>query len=160
MKGLLVLSAFFAVAASASEMCTLTHGEAFAKLRAAPGLVSDASMYEKQGIVPEMLTALGCVATSPDAVADLLRLLDEGNTAGQLYALVGLKVLAPDEFAARIAPYLSEREKVAFLGGDVHREVEVSRVSRYIEEGVYSVLLPRSVYTPEPVAVEVQVPEE
>jgi hypothetical protein len=133
---------------AAPKVCSSTHGEAFETLREAPGLVGTSSMYETEGSVPKVLSALSCLATSTDAVADMLRLLDEGNAAGQLYALIALKVLDPSEFAERIPAYRSRSEKVWLLGGDVGRQVELSRASRDIEQGSYSVLLPRSIYTP------------
>jgi hypothetical protein len=78
----------------------------------------------------------------------LTRLMTEGGTASQLYALIAMKVISPNEFAKRIRPYLSSRETVHLLGGDVASVRPVSEVARHIQEGDYSTLLPSSIYMP------------
>lgn len=142
-----------------AEACVSTHGESFATLREANGLVGVPSMYETEGEVPRMLSALRCLVEDPDAVAELVRLLEEGSVAGQLYALIGLKVLDPGEFARRIPPYLSRPGKVELLGGDVSGMDDVSDVSAHIAEGLYSVLMPASKYSPVKPCITIVVPD-
>ena len=51
------------------------------------------------------------------AIAEVLRLIDDGTSAGKIYGLLALKILSPDQFA-KIAPTFSkQRTGVKILHG-------------------------------------------
>ena len=64
--------------------------------------------------VPDALRALRVILGRPDAVDVFLALYERAKPAGQLYALAGLAVTAPDEFEARVEAARNRTERVAY----------------------------------------------
>jgi hypothetical protein len=72
---------------TSSAVCSLSHGQAFEAIKEAHGMINEEAAYEPEGsTIRNLLEAFQCVLESPEARQDLARLLEDGNTAGQLYA--------------------------------------------------------------------------
>jgi hypothetical protein len=121
-------SAQNATSASTSSVCSQSHDESFAAIRNAPGLVPVGAEREREGMLADLVGAFRCLVESPDASESLIRLLEEGNTAGQMFALIGLKSVDPVEFAARVEPYRSVQSEVRMIARDMTGVVPVSQL--------------------------------
>jgi hypothetical protein len=87
--------------------------------------------------------ALRVLLKHKQGVPALRAVLKEGNIQGQLYALLGLKKLAPAEFAKAVVPYRASRTPVAVLSGCMMEEEPVSVIVKRIETNAYGLILDR-----------------
>jgi hypothetical protein len=130
--------------AEATRPCLLGHDAALEIIGKARGIISAAAVHEENGDIPRTLAAFRCVVQAPDAVEQLLWLLDKGGVPAQLYALIGLKALNPAVFAGKIPAYLARKDRVVLMGGDVEARQTVGAVSADIRDDRYSVLISAS----------------
>jgi len=95
-------------------------------------------------ITPPEVLALRCMTQEPNAVAWLRDLARSGTMPGQLYALVGLRVLDSTEFERRIRRYTSNTDTVTTHAGDIVISHPVAVIAAGIQSGEYvRELLPR-----------------
>jgi hypothetical protein len=99
------------------------------------------SLYEAQFLsvpphadwLPPEILALRCIVREPDAVARLIELSQRGTLPGQVYALVGLRVLDEAEFERIVPRYKSNSASITFDGGDLSYSRTVSLLAQDIE---------------------------
>lgn len=113
----------------------LSKDQAYAILRAATGFVmgpAGASGTRSSGE-----EALRTLLALPTAATDVRRLLREARIGGRLYALLGLRWLADDDFAAELEPYLAKQEAVSTMHGCCVLSEPVSAIAACISKGWY-----------------------
>ncbi len=115
-----------------------------------------ASAHEGQGgdYTPREVEALRCMTRAPDAVELLRVLAQRGSLPGQLYALVGMRVLDQAEFERLLPRYAADESIVRTHAGDMAGTRRVAELARELR-GTYHVkdLLPElypRVAMPEP----------
>ena len=67
----------------------------------------------------------------------LQSLLKEGNPAGQIWALIGLKSADPVAFEKAVTPFLAVKTKVRIKYGDIEYEDTVAKIVEDIRKGNY-----------------------
>ncbi len=75
-----------------------------------------------------------------DAKSALIKLLDEATPEGQMYALAGLKTIAPAEFKARLKAYRTRSGQVRTARGCIVTDEPVSQVVKEVEAGQFDLL--------------------
>ena len=126
-------------AGAATQDCGEFQASRYEILHAASAFPIDGtSGIGEDGKVLSEVRALRCLTSETDAVGKLRHLLDEGSLAGRLYALVGLRLLAPAYFNQAIHPYTCSEEKVLAAGGHIVTHVPVSGPAGAIGGGFYS----------------------
>ena len=73
----------------------------------------------------------------PDAAAQCKRLLEEATSAGQMYALLGLRTLDGAAFRAAVPRYKDTKEMVATASGCIVTHLPATQIAKEIEEGHY-----------------------
>lgn len=81
--------------------------------------------------------ALRVLLKEKDATTAFQTLLKEANSAGQLYALLGMKQTDPKLFAQVVVPYRKKMDKVKTMAGCIADELTVSNIITNIEQGRY-----------------------
>jgi hypothetical protein len=72
---------------------------------------------------------------SPGAARDCRKLLSDATTCGQLYGLLGLKLLNDPAYAEAAPRYKASRSKVSFAGGCTIFLMPVAEVAKHIDNG-------------------------
>lgn len=75
------------------------------------------------------------IAQESDAAATFRRLLNTGTPAARLYALLGLKMISPDEFNALLPAQLTNQTSVAVLSGCIMGHRYFGSVAKEIAAG-------------------------
>ena len=76
-----------------------------------------------------------------DALSLLKNVLRNGTSAGKLYALCGIRLLAEKEFSAAAAPLLKSSETVTTIHGCALATEPVAMVARQISDGSFDLSL-------------------
>ena len=79
--------------------------------------------------------ALRELLQGPGPVAHCQMLLTHGTPTGQLYGLLGLRLLDPQAFKAAIPRYTSSTADVLTMNGGIIAHIPVAMIARSIEEG-------------------------
>jgi hypothetical protein len=78
-------------------------------------------------------TAFRRMLHSPTATADFRKLISAGTTVGQLYALLGLKLLNDPTYATVAQRYKLSHSRVAYAGGCVISSMAVAEIAKHID---------------------------
>jgi len=95
------------------------------------------------GIMSEGERALREVLAEPDAVARLESLLPESSAAGQLYALVGLRVRDREAYKRALAAFGQRSAAVQTMRGCIGMRVPFRELVKQIDQGDYDTALSR-----------------
>lgn len=75
-------------------------------------------------------------------------LLKNAGRVGQLYALIGLKMTAPAEYAKVAPTYRNSKERIETMSGCIKGNDEISEIVGYIDKDTYKGILTRERPTP------------
>jgi hypothetical protein len=116
--------------------CDAFHKSNYEVLRSAEVLAGPAVGLED--ITPDSVHALRCIAHERDAVQRLRALAHHGSTAGQLYALMGLRFLDRKEFARILPRYTASATTVRWVRGCIGGEESVAEIAGFIDQRLYA----------------------
>lgn len=116
----------------ASDIST-QHKPAYETLKSASFFATD--RVDIRGDILETVIALDTLLQQKNATATFSALLKEVTPTGQLYALLGLKIIDENLFAKEAAPYLTSKEWARQVQGCRSVERTVGTLARRIQEG-------------------------
>jgi hypothetical protein len=91
----------------------------------------------RAGMISNQENALRTILKRKEAVARFHSLLSTATPSGQLYALLGLKLLSAEDFERCAEPYLESVAKVDTFQGCIEQPMAVSTIAHRIETGYY-----------------------
>ena len=86
-------------------------------------------------------TCFKTIATSPDGLQLFKSALTNGTTESKLYALCGIRKLAPTEFNSAAAPIIAKNPPVNLMSGCIASSIGSSNVVAQIKNGVFDLFV-------------------
>jgi len=140
----------FSAVAFAGLLALRSHGSAAEPVRSSGGLTADEAyqqlLFTKffafggvgfAGTTSEGERAFHAIAASTNALELFTTVLAQGNAQSRLYALCGIRRLAPEKFNVLAKPIVVANPKVSTMAGCVGRDDRASNVVAHIAGGLY-----------------------
>jgi hypothetical protein len=106
------------------------------------GEVSDAWTLPRVCTTSPGERAFNTLVASTNGLPWFKAVLTNGTTAARLYALIGIRHLAPEQFDVFAAPILATNTPVGFRMGDIGMRMEASNIVAEIKKGSYEDFCP------------------